>query len=130
MPQKLQNQTAVTSLYHRTNIFKDSLITRIKQINQLTQWFLEPGGSVPHSQGFLIIPILSRINPISRIYTYSFKVILLPIIILPSYLRLVLPKGLFSVVLPVKIFESTPTFLHFGYMRYSPIKSSTFQKKI
>ena len=35
---------------------------------------MEPGGSVPHSQGLLIIPILSRINPIPRIYTYLFKV--------------------------------------------------------
>jgi hypothetical protein len=35
---------------------------------------MEPGGSVPHSQGLLITPILGRINPIPRIYTYLFKV--------------------------------------------------------
>ena len=58
---------------------------------------MEPGGSVPHSQELLIIPILSRINPIPRIYTYLFKV--------PSYIRLVLLKGLFPVGLPVKIFK-------------------------
>ena len=51
-----------------------SLIIRIKQTNQLTLWLMEPGGSVPHSQGLLIIPILSRIKQIPRIYTYLFKV--------------------------------------------------------
>ena len=62
---------------------------------------MEPGDSVPH-WGLLIIPILSRINPISRLYTYLFKYIL----ILPSYLCLVLPKGLFPVGLPVKILKT------------------------
>ena len=33
---------------------------------------MEPGGLMPHSQG--LIPILSRINPITRIDTYLFKV--------------------------------------------------------
>ena len=35
---------------------------------------MEPGGSMPHSQGLSIIHILSRINPIPRIDTYLFKV--------------------------------------------------------
>ena len=35
--------------------------------------FMEPGDSMPHSQG-LIIPILSRINPIPRVDTYFLKV--------------------------------------------------------
>ena len=63
---------------------------------------MEPGGSVPHSQGLLIIPILSRINPIPRIYTYFLRYF----VILPSYLRLLLPKGLFPVGLPVKILKT------------------------
>jgi len=33
-----------------------------------------------------------------------------------SHLHLGLPKGLFPVGLPVKIFENTPTFLHSGSM--------------
>ena len=74
MPKKIQSQTAVTSLYHRTNIFMDSLITRIKQTNQLTLWLMDSEGSVPHSQGLLIIPTLNRISPISRICTHLFKV--------------------------------------------------------
>ena len=57
---------------------------------------MEPGGSVPHSQGLLIIPILSRINPIPRIYTYLFK--------MHSNIAL-LSKGLFPVGLPVKILK-------------------------
>jgi hypothetical protein len=32
---------------------------------------MEPGGSMSHSQGF---PILSLINPLSRIDTYLFKI--------------------------------------------------------
>jgi hypothetical protein len=35
---------------------------------------MEPGSSVPHLQGLLIIPILGRINPIPRIYNYLFKI--------------------------------------------------------
>ena len=52
-------------------------------------------------KGSPIIPILSRINPIPRIDSYFFKVIL----ILSSHLRLDLPKGLFRVGLPVKILK-------------------------
>ena len=59
---------------NRTNIFMDSLITRIKQTNQLIIWLMKPGGSMPRSQGLLIIPILSRINPLPRIDTYFFKI--------------------------------------------------------
>ena len=49
-----------------------------------------------------IIPILNRINPISRIDTYFLR----PILILSSHLRLGLPKGLFPVGLPVKILKA------------------------
>ena len=54
---------------------------------------MEPGGSMPHSQGLPIIPILSSINPIPRIESYLFKV----------YSNIVLPKGLFPVGLPVNM---------------------------
>ena len=47
-------------------------------------------------EGSLIIPILSRINPIPRIDTYLFKV----------HSNIVLPKGLFPVGLPVKILKA------------------------
>ena len=53
---------------------------------------------MPHSQGLSIIPILSRINPITRIHTYLFKV--------HSNIVLGLPKGLFPVGLPVKILKA------------------------
>ena len=55
---------------------------------------------MPRSKGSPIIPILSRINPISRIDTYLFKVH--SNIILPSTPR---PLGLFPVGLPVKILK-------------------------
>ena len=51
-----------------------------------------------------IIPILSRINPISLIDTYLIKVGY--ILILSSHLRLGLPKGLFPVGLLVKILKA------------------------
>ena len=35
---------------------------------------MEPGGSMPHPQGLSNNPNLSRINPITRIDTYLFKV--------------------------------------------------------
>ena len=77
---------------------------------------MEPGGSMPHSQGLsnnsypepnqtqlpALIPISSR-----------------SILILSSHLCLGLPKGLFPVGLPVKTFESTPTFLYSSYMTCS-----------
>ena len=57
---------------------------------------------MPHSQGLLVIPILSRINPITLIDTYLFKVH--SNIVLPSTPRL--PKGLIPVGLPVKILKA------------------------
>jgi hypothetical protein len=80
----------------------DSLITRIKQTYQITLWFMEPKSSAPYSQGLLIIPIQSRINPIPHIYTYLFK---LHSNIAP-YLCLVLPKGMFPVGLSVNILKT------------------------
>ena len=47
------------------------------------------------------IPFLSRTNPTPRMGTYSLRSIL----ILSSHLRLNLPKDLFSIDLPVKIFK-------------------------
>ena len=35
---------------------------------------MEPGGSISHSQGLFIIPILGRTNLIPRMDTYSFKI--------------------------------------------------------
>ena len=58
-----------------------------------------------------IIPILSRINPFPRIYTYICKILF----IFSSHLRPGLPKGLFPVCVPVKI-EITSIFFHFDYM--------------
>ena len=57
---------------------------------------MKPEGSMPHSQGFSIIPILSRLNPIPRIDTYLFKV----------HSNIVLPKGPFPVGLPFKILKA------------------------
>ena len=54
-----------------------------------------------NSQVSPIIPILSRINPISRIDTYVRF-----ILILSSHLRLGLAKGLFPVYLPVNILKA------------------------
>ena len=51
----------------------DNLVKMFTTYNTLTPWLMEPGGSMPHSQG-LSIPILSQINPIPRIDTYLFKV--------------------------------------------------------
>ena len=53
---------------------------------------------MPHSQGFS----LSRINPILRIDTCFFKI---HSNILSSHLRLVIPKGIFPVDVPVKILK-------------------------
>ena len=53
-------------------------------------------------KGFPIIPILSQINPITRIDTYIFKVH--SSIVLPSTLRP--PKGLFPVGLSVKLLKA------------------------
>ena len=63
---------------------------------------MEPRGSCRIHKGSPIIPILGRINPISRIDTYFFK--------FPSnivvHLRFSLPKGLFPLDLPVKILKA------------------------
>jgi hypothetical protein len=48
-----------------------------------------------------VIPILSKINPISRIDTY-----LRSFLILYSHLRLGLPKGLFPAGMPVEILKA------------------------
>ena len=68
----------------------------------LTPWLMEPGGSMPHSQGLSNIPFLNSIKPIPRIDTYFLRYILT----LPSQLRLVLPKGLFPVGVPVKMLKA------------------------
>ena len=63
---------------------------------------MKPRGSVPHSQGSPIIPILSQINPIPRIETYFFKIhynIFL-------HLCLGLPKGLSPAGVTVKILKT------------------------
>ena len=57
------------------------------------------------------IPILSRINPIPCIDTYSFKIH--SNIVLHRLLHL---KGLFPVDLPVKILKAFPIFFNSGYM--------------
>ena len=71
---------------------------------KIIQWLMEPGCLMPHSQGSPIIPILGRNNPILRIDTYGIS--LRYILILPSHLRLGLPKGLFPAGLHVKILKS------------------------
>ena len=60
---------------------------------------MEPGNSMPHSQGLSSIPILNRINPILRIDSYLFNIH--SNIVLPSTLGL--PKGIFLVSLPIKM---------------------------
>ena len=57
---------------------------------------------MPHLQGPPIISILSRINPIPRIDTHFFKIIL----ILSSHLRLGPRNGLSPVDLPDKILKA------------------------
>ena len=56
---------------------------------------MEPGGSMPHSQGLSNNPYPEPNQPNS-----------LSLQILSSHLRLSLPKGLFPVGLPVKIFKA------------------------
>ena len=60
---------------------------------------MEPGGSMPHSQGSPIIPIPIRINPVPRIDIYFY-------------------------LYPFLYFESTPTFFHSVYMT-CPFQSSS-----
>ena len=93
---------------------------------------MEPRYSMSHSQGSPITHILSRINVISRIDTYSFK-----IHFMASHLRLGLPKGLFSVGVPVNILKallpSSIVFYFcffltspFSYITYSVVRVGSF----
>ena len=45
-----------------------------KHCLNITPWLMGPGDSMPHHKGSPEIPILSQINPITRIDTYLFKV--------------------------------------------------------
>ena len=72
---------------------------------------MDPAGSTHTHNGSPVIPIMSQINPIPRIDTYSIRSNL----ILSSRLRLDLPKGLFPAGLPVKILKVMlllPFWLH------------------
>ena len=66
-------------------------------------------------------------KPFPRIDTCFFKMYILT---LSSYLRLCLSKGLFPVGLHVKIFESTLTLLHSGYISFHNITFETFKLPI
>jgi len=68
---------------------------------------MEPGGSMPHSQGSPIIHTLSRINPFPAMIPISSR----PILILSAHLRLGVAKGLFPVGLPVKILKAPSSIL-------------------
>ena len=63
---------------------------------------MEPGGSMPHSQGLQLS--LSWAKSIQFLVLISIS--LRPIQILSSKLRLSIPKGLFPVGLPVKILKA------------------------
>ena len=70
---------------------------------------MEPGGSLPHSQGLSNNPYPEQINPITRIDTYFFNIhsnIFIP------HLRLGIPKGHFPACVPHKTFKA-PYFLSF-----------------
>ena len=71
--------------------------------NWLTPWLMEPGGSMPHSQGLSNNPCPETNQP-NYPHWYlspqgSFQYC-------PSHLRLGVPKGLFPVGLPVKILKA------------------------
>ena len=74
---------------------------KVFKLTILTTWFMEPGGSMLHSQGSPIISSLSQTNPIPHIDTHFFK-----ILIWSSHLRLGLPKGLFPAGVPFKILKA------------------------
>ena len=59
---------------------------------------MEPGGSMPHSQGLFNNPYLEPNQPI--------PISLRSILIWSSYLRLGLPRGFFPVGVPVKILKA------------------------
>ena len=63
---------------------------------------MEPGGSMPHSQGLSNNPYPDPNQPNFRTDTCFFKIHSNIV----SHLRLVLPKGLFPVGLPVKILKA------------------------
>ena len=65
---------------------------------------MEPGGSMPHSQGLSNNPYPELNQPIHSLISISSRSIL----ILSSHLRLGVPKGLFPVGLPVKILKALP----------------------
>ena len=73
---------------------------------ELTPWLMKPGGSLPNSQGFPIIPILSRVNPVPIIVNNVFKTYFN--IFLPSSSRLSSRSTCYN-------FEQTPIF-HSGYI--------------
>ena len=68
--------------------------------NPMALW--NPEVQCRNHKGSPIIPILSRINPFPALIPISSR----SIPILSSHLRLGLPKGLFPVGLPVKIFKA------------------------
>ena len=67
-----------------------------RDVLTLIPWLMEPGGSMPHSQGLSDNPYPELNQP-----NYTLRSIL----ILSSRLRLGLPKSLFPVGLPVKILK-------------------------
>ena len=67
---------------------------------------MEPGSSIPHSQGLSNNPYPKLNQPNPHIDTYFF---LKSILILSSHLCLGLPKGLFPVGVPVKILKALLT---------------------
>ena len=69
---------------------------------------MEPGGSMPHSQGLSNNTYPELNQPSSR-----------SVLILSSDLCLGLPKGIFPVGLPVKILKNIPTLFHPHYMTSS-----------
>ena len=69
---------------------------------------MEPGGSMPHSQGLSSNPYPDPNQPNS-----SIPISLRSILILSSYRRLGLPKSLFPVGLPIKILKALLTFPKF-----------------
>ena len=70
---------------------------------------MEPGGSMPHSQEFSNNPYPEPNQPN---YPAMIPISSRSILILSSHLRLGLPKGLFPVVLPVKILKVlVPSFI-------------------
>ena len=68
----------------------------------ITPWLMEPGGSMPHSQGLSNILYPEESTQIPALIPISSRSIL----ILSSHLRLGLPTGLFPVGLHVKILKA------------------------